>query len=147
MSMKNIIIGLIMISTSVMGDTFGYVNMESVFTSAKMVKDFQENMKQKQEEYEKFLTKQQKKITKARESEKTDEEIQEIITGIEEAVLPKRQEMAQLEAGFQQNLLTSIKRISKDVAKELGVDVVVDNRVVFYGGIDMTDLVLDKLNQ
>ena len=142
-----ILISILITISPLFADTFGYINMESVFTSAKMVKEFQNNMKDKQEDYEAFLKKQQKKITKAKESEKTDEEIKEIITGIEEAILPKRQEIAQLEAGFQQNLLTSIKRISKEVAKELGVDVVVDNRVVFYGGIDMTDLVLDKLNQ
>jgi Skp family chaperone for outer membrane proteins len=121
--------------------------MEVVLTSAKLVKDFQSNIKDKQESYDKLLEKHQKRINKAKNDNKSDEEMEELITEIEELLLPKRQELAQLEMGFQQNLILSIQRVSKEVAKEIGVDVVVDNRVVFYGGIDMTDLVLDRLNQ
>jgi len=132
---------------SLFADTIGYVDMESIFANAKMVKHFQENMKEKQADYQEFLEKKQKKLEKAKEKGKSDKEMKELITELENEILPKRQELSQLEAGFQQNLLLSIKRTSKEIASELGVDVVVDNRVVFYGGLDMTDLVLDKLNQ
>ena len=141
------IITLLFLSVPTFSDTFGIVNMEVVLTSAKLVKDFQSNIKDKQESYDKLLEKHQKRINKAKNDNKSDEEMEELITEIEELLLPKRQELAQLEMGFQQNLLLSIQRVSKEVAKEIGVDVVVDNRVVFYGGIDMTDLVLDRLNQ
>ena len=104
-------------------------------------------MKEKQADYQEFFEKKQKKLEKAKEKGKSDKEMKELITELENEILPKRQELSQLEAGFQQNLLLSIKRTSKEIASELGVDVVVDNRVVFYGGLDMTDLVLDKLNQ
>ena len=132
---------------SLFADTIGYVDMESIFANAKMVKHFQENMKEKQADYQEFFEKKQKKLEKAKEKGKSDKEMKELITELENEILPKRQELSQLEAGFQQNLLLSIKRTSKEIASELGVDVVVDNRVVFYGGLDMTDLVLDKLNQ
>tara|TARA_B100000586_G_scaffold37870_1_gene24299 strand:- start:1164 stop:1649 length:486 start_codon:yes stop_codon:yes gene_type:complete len=132
---------------SLFADTIGYVDMESIFANAKMVKHFQENMKEKQADYQEFFEKKQKKLEKAKKKGKSDEEMKELITELENEILPKRQELSQLEAGFQQNLLLSIKRTSKEIASELGVDVVVDNRVVFYGGLDMTDLVLDQLNQ
>ena len=132
---------------SLFADTIGYVDMESIFANAKMVKHFQENMKEKQADYQEFFEKKQKKLEKAKTKGKSDEEMKELITELENEILPKRQELSQLEAGFQQNLLLSIKRTSKEIASELGVDVVVDNRVVFYGGLDMTDLVLDQLNQ
>lgn len=132
---------------SLFADTIGYVDMESIFANAKMVKHFQENMKEKQTDYQTFFDKKQKELQKAKEKGKSDQEMKELITQLENEILPKRQELSQLEAGFQQNLLLSIKRTSKEIASELGVDVVVDNRVVFYGGLDMTDLVLDQLNQ
>jgi Skp family chaperone for outer membrane proteins len=33
------------------------------------------------------------------------------------------------------------------VAKEVGIDVVVDKQVVIAGGIDLTDMVVNKLNK
>jgi Skp family chaperone for outer membrane proteins len=142
-----IMITLMVTTIPLCADTISYINMESIFTSAKMVKQFEENMKEKKANYEKFVTKKQKKLEKAKNDGQSDEELKELISEIEAAILPKRQELRQLEAGFQQNLLMSIKRIAKEVASELGVDVVIDNRVVFYGGLDITDLILDKLNQ
>jgi Skp family chaperone for outer membrane proteins len=141
------IITLLFLNVPTFADTLGIVNMETILTSAKLVKDFQTNIKDKQESYDKLLEKHQKRINKAKSTNKSEEEMEELITEIEELLLPKRQELAQLEMGFQQNLILSIQRVSKEVAKEIGVDVVVDNRVVFFGGIDMTDLVLDRLNQ
>lgn len=142
-----LIAAVMCVGGSLFADTIGYVDMESIFANAKMVKHFQENMKEKQADYQEFFEKKQKKLEKAKTKGKSDKEMKELITELENEILPKRQELSQLEAGFQQNLLLSIKRTSKEIASELGVDVVVDNRVVFYGGLDMTDLVLDKLNQ
>ena len=61
MKLNYILIGILITISPLFADTFGYINMESVFTSAKMVKEFQSNMKDKQEDYETFLKKQQKK--------------------------------------------------------------------------------------
>ena len=132
---------------SLFADTIGYVDMESIFSNAKMVKHFQGNMKEKQADYQEFIKKKQKKLEKSKEEGKSEEEMKTLITELENEIKPKRQELSQIESGFQQNLLMSIKRTSKEVASELGVDVVLDYRMVFYGGLDMTDLILDKLNQ
>lgn len=145
-----ILIAAIFISlpiTTPLADTIGSIDMEAIFTRADMVKNFQKNMEKEKEKYQEFFEKKQEKLEKAKKKGKSDEEIQELIVELEEEILPRRQELAQLEAGFQQNLLKSIQRVSEEVAKELGIDVVVDNRVIFYGGFDMTGLVLDKLNQ
>ena len=142
-----LIVAVMCAGGSLFADTIGYVDMESIFANAKMVKHFQENMKEKQADYQEFFEKKQKKLEKAKKQGKSDEEMKTLITELENEILPKRQELSQLESGFQQNLLMSIKRTSKEIASELGVDVVVDNRVVFHGGLDITDLVLDKLNQ
>ena len=45
---------------SLFADTIGYVDMESIFANAKMVKHFQENMKEKQADYQEFFEKKQK---------------------------------------------------------------------------------------
>ena len=60
---------------------------------------------------------------------------------------PKRQELAQYEMGFRQSFLLNISTTAKKVAEEYGVDVVVDKQVLYYGGFDLTDLVLERLNK
>ena len=43
-------------------------------------------------------------------------------------------------------MISDIRNTSKEVAKEFGIDVVVDKQVLFYGGFNLTDYVIDKLN-
>ena len=46
-----------------------------------------------------------------------------------------------------EKLKQEILSASNQVAKEYGIDVVLDKQVVYYGGFDLSDFVIEKLNQ
>ena len=104
------------------------------------------NIKEKREAYQETFEKKQAKLEKAKTKGKSDEEIQKLVKELEEDLRPRQQELAQLEAGFQQNFILNIQSASKDAAKEMGLDIVVDKRIILYGGFDLTDTIITKLN-
>ena len=65
----------------------------------------------------------------------------------DEELEPKKKELMQYEMSFQQNFLLNVTATAKKVAEEYGLDIVVDKQVVYYGGFDLTDLVLERLNK
>ncbi len=140
------LVAMVFLSGNVFADAIGFIDMEQIFLRATIVKNFEKNIKKKRETYQKIFTEKQEKLEKAREKGKSDEDISRMIDEMEEELKPKQEEIAQLEAGFQQQLITSVMGTAQKVAKEYGIDVVVDKRVLFYGGFDLTDFVLEKIN-
>jgi Skp family chaperone for outer membrane proteins len=137
----------IILSTGIsFADSIGTVDMEKIFIESKMVKTFEKNITKKREDYKAIFEKKQEKLEKARSKGKSDKEIEEMISEIEEELRPKQEEIAQLEGGFQQTLLFTIQATAKDVAKEYGIDVVMDKRAIFHGGFDLTGFIIQKLN-
>jgi outer membrane protein len=137
----------VLLSGQVFADNIGYIDMEQVFLRGTIVKNFEKNIKKKRETYQKLFTEKQEKLEAAREKGKSDEDISKMIDEMEEDLKPKQEEIAQLEAGFQQQLINSVMTTAQSVAKEYGIDIVVDKRVLFYGGFDLTDFVLEKINE
>lgn len=143
-------------SSQLFADNVGFIDLEKVFQKAKTVQAFEKNIKKKREDYEAEFKKNQEKLAKFQESKskaktekekaKVDKEAEEFIKKVEEELKPKQAEIAQLEAGFQQTLLFSITSTAEKVAKSYGIDVVLDKRAVFYGGFDLTDYVIEKIN-
>ena len=143
-----LIIGLLFtFSSSLFADNIGFVEIERVFRDAKIVKNFQDNIAQKEEKFNELLEKNNKKIEKAKEKGKSNEEIQEMITEMEEELQPLQQEVMQLQAGFQQQLLFEVTNAAKEAADEFAIDVVLEKQFVLYGGFDLTDQVIKKLNE
>lgn len=128
-------------------DNIGYLDMETLFQKAKVVQKFEENIKEKRTNYQELFEKNQKKLEQAKEKGKSEEDIKKLILKLEEDLRPKQQELAQLEAGFQQNFILSVQTASKETAKILGLDVVLDKRVILYGGFDLTQSVINKINE
>lgn len=141
-----LLLGLCFLATPTLADNIGVIDMEKVFVEAKMVKNFEKNIQEKRESYQKLFKKEQEKLEKARKKGQSEEDIEKLITKIEETLRPKQQEIAQLEGSFQQTLLFTINSTAKEVAKEYGIDVVMDKRAVFHGGFDLTDFVISKIN-
>jgi outer membrane protein len=143
-----VILGLALInSSSLFADNIGYVEMDRLFKDSKIVKNYEDNIASKQEKYQELVEKNTAKIEKAKEKEKSQEEIQELITEIEEEMQPFQQEIMQIQAGFQQQLLFEINRAAKEAAEEYAIDVVLDKQFILYGGFNLTDKVLEKLNK
>ncbi len=145
-TLLTILCAIILSTGTNFADSIGIVDMEKIFIESKMVKNFEKNINQKREDYKETFEKKQEKLEKAREKGKSEEDIQELITSIEEELRPMQEDIAKLEGGFQQTLLFTIQETAKNVAKEYGIDVVMDKRAIFHGGFDLTNFIIQKLN-
>ncbi|MGE4169507.1 MAG: OmpH family outer membrane protein [Candidatus Margulisiibacteriota bacterium] len=134
-------------ATQSFADSIGFVDMEKISVNYKEAKKVQDELQQKRLEYQKIFEEKQKEVETARRKGKKDEEIQKMIDKIEGELKPKQESMLKYEAEKQRTLLSKIVEVSKKTAKEYGIDTVLDKRVVYAGGFDLTDFVLEKLNK
>ena len=137
-----IFIGLI---SPISADNIGYIDVQQILMQSEFVKSFRRDIEKKGESYQNLVKENQKKIEKAKEKGKSDEEISKLFQKIEEDLRPKEQELAQLEANFEQELFLKLMQTATVLGKEYGIDVVLDKRVIFHGGFDLTNFVLEKL--
>jgi outer membrane protein len=125
----------------------GYIDMERLFQNLKEGKKIQEDVQKRRADYEKLVDEKQKTIDQAKSEKKSDEDMQKIVDKIKIELKPKQEEILKYEAEVQQKLMGKIKEMTKVVSKRYGVDVVLDKRVVYFGGLDLTDFIVDKLNK
>ncbi|MBE7706605.1 MAG: OmpH family outer membrane protein [Cyanobacteria bacterium SIG30] len=62
------------------------------------------------------------------------------------AFAQKQEAFAKIKAKKEAEIDKDIQNAIKAIATENGIDSVVDYRVIFYGGVDITDKVIKKLN-
>lgn len=128
-------------------DSIGYLDIQKVLLGYKKSIELQEDIAKKREKLEKEFEKRQKKLEKAKDKNKSEEELRELITKLEAELEPKQKELIEMNRNAMGQLRAEILEASKLVAKSYGIDVVVDKQAVLYGGFDLTDFVLEKLNK
>ena len=134
-------------AVSTFAESIGYIDMERLFQNLVEGKKIQADVQKRREEYEKFVDEKQKLIEQAKTDKKNEEEIQKLVDSIKLELKPKQEEVIQYETSVQQKLMAKVKEMTKVLAKKYGVDVVLDKRVVYNGGFDLTDFLVDKLNK
>ena len=132
--------------TPVAAETIGFIDMEIIIQNYNDAKAFGGEIEELKKKYQETLEERQAEIQKARDKGKKEEKIEEMITKLEEELTPRRNEILQKEMEFQRNLLGKVKAAAKAEAKKFGVDVILDKRVVLDGGTDLTEFVVDRLN-
>jgi outer membrane protein len=125
----------------------GYIDVQKVFSNFDETRKAQEKISKQEDEYKKELESRQKKIEEAKESKLKESEIKDLIEKLEKELNPKKQELLKLNAELTGKLQQEIVSVVSEVAKTLGIDVVVDKQAVISGGIDVTDIVVNKLNK
>ena len=60
---------------------------------------------------------------------------------------PRQKELQDFNQQSTSKIRTDIIKASSEVAKEVGLTTVLDQQVFIVGGIDLTDLVIKKLNK
>lgn len=95
----------------------------------------------------------QKAIQKAREEKKTEEELKKIVQQVQTELAAKQQALAQLVSAQAQLEQQRIFGAANQVAKDKGLDLVVDGAGVFAGGqkvldngVDITEDIVKALN-
>ena len=121
--------------------------MDKILLTFKDAQNFQKELDKKRKSYEESLKKHQEKIEKAREKNKSDKHIEKLVEAMEKDLKPRQEEIIQFDGQAKQRLIAEIMSATKVVAKDYGIDVVLDKQVVYVGGFDLTDFVIDKLNR
>lgn len=142
-----VLCSLILMVGTLSASEIGIIDTAVIFQKAKFVQISKENFSEKEKEFNELLEKKTAKIEEAVSKGKSEEDIQEMIKERDEELNPKKEELMQYQMSFEQNFLLNVTGTAKRIAEEYGIDVVLDKNVVYYGGFDLTDLVLEKLNQ
>jgi outer membrane protein len=137
---------VMMITTWAHAEALGVVDMQAVFMSYKKTEVARKDFEKKQAELQKEMDKKQKELEKAQADNKKPEEIQKLVTSIQEELKPKQEALMELNNQLMGTIRQDILNASQSVAKKYGVDVVVDKQAVLYGGFDLTNFVIDELN-
>jgi outer membrane protein len=141
------LVWITMAHVNAFADSIGYVDMQRIFVNYGETKKAEENFKKKQDDLKTEFEKRQKKVETAKAKGKDDEAIQKLISELEEELKPKQQELMALHTQLMNQLKQEILVAAKKVAKEYGIDVVIDKQAIYYGGFDLTDFVIERLNK
>ncbi len=140
--------------TLVFGCTFaqaatsiGFIDVQKVFKDYKETSKAQEQVAKQEEEFKKEFESSQKKLADAEKSNMKKAELEKLRKDLEDKLLPKRQSLIALNEKLTSDLQAKILAATKEVAKKVGIDVVFDKQVVITGGVDLTEMVVNKLNE
>jgi Skp family chaperone for outer membrane proteins len=125
----------------------GFIDVQKVFKGYSETEKAQAQISKEEETFKKDFDASQKKLEEAKTAKKPDKEIEELAKKLETDLAPKREKLVQLNTSLNQTLQKSIVSAVKEVSKNLGIDIVLDKQVVINGGTDISDMVINKLNE
>ena len=142
-----ILITLAILCHSAFAATVGFIDVEQVFKAYGKTKAAQEEINNKMKDYKKAVAKYQQKMEDAKIDGKTEKDVEKIKEEMQKELDPKETEIKMLNEDKMAKIRKDIVGAVDIVAKEMGIDVVVDKQVVITGGNDLTDLTIEKLNK
>ena len=131
----------------VAAENIGYIDVTKVFKEYRETDKAEEQLKKQKEDYDKEFKEAQEKLEDAEKEKKGFEEIEKLRQELEEKLEPKRKELFRLNEELTSKLQTKIVGAVEEVAKKVGIDVVVDKQVMITGGVDLTEMVIKELNK
>ncbi len=134
-------------SAPLFADNIGFVDLERVFSRYKEAVKLQQDLQKRREAYQRLFEDKNKKLEELKRKTKKDDEIQKFIAKTEDELKPKQEELVRYEAEANRKMGEKIFEVSEVVAKEFGIDVVLDKRAILAGGFDLTDSVVTRLNK
>ncbi len=124
----------------------GYVDTLEVIQSYNKAITAQADLVQKQQDLQDFFSLKQKEYERFIKPDSTQEEIFQIRKELEAEVEPKRQELLELNKKLSNDIEKDIISATEVISKQLRLEVVVDKKSILVGGMDITDFVINKLN-
>ncbi len=126
----------------VFADTIGTVNYREVISNYSKAKSAMSELEDKANEMQRYL------LDKEKEFKSIDSAVQRktFEDQTAKAFAQKQDALDKYRQKKEVEIDNAINNAIKQVAIENKIDRVVDSRVMFYGGIDITDKVLKKLN-
>lgn len=127
--------------------SIGTIDVQKVFRGYKETTKAQEQLSKEEASFKKEFEESQKKIEEAKASGKSEKDLASMTKKLEESLAPKREKLIKMNEALTSSLQNDIVTTVKDVAKNLGIEVVFDKQVVITGGIDISEMVISKLNE
>jgi len=134
-------------ASTAFADNIGFVDLEKVFSRYKEAVKLQQDIQKRREGYQKLFEAKNKKLDEIKKKSKKEDDIQKFIEKTESELKPKQEELIKYEAEANRKMAAKIFEVSETVAKEFGIDVVLDKRAILAGGFDLTDSVITRLNK
>jgi Skp family chaperone for outer membrane proteins len=144
------LISLLMIGfffSSADAGTIGYIETQKVFSSYEKTKKAQEQIQKKEQIMQEEISKKQKQIETAQNKGASNDELKKMIAKFEKELEPKRTEIMESQKKITKEIQDDIVKATEFVAKESGVEIVLDKQIFITGGVDLTDKVIEKLQK
>ncbi len=127
--------------------SIGYIDVQKVFKEYKATSAAQEQVSKQEEEFKKEFDASQKTLADAEKNGTKKDDLEKMRKDLEDKLSPKRQALVDLNEKLTSQLQAEILAATKDVAKKVGIDIVMDKQVIITGGVDLTEMVVSKLNE
>lgn len=127
--------------------SIGLIDVQRVFKEYKETSKAQVELAKQEESFKKEFEESQKKLEKAEKDGKSKEDMEKMKKELEEKLAPKRESLLKLNEQLTGKLQLDILGAVKQVAKKVGIDVVLDKQVVITGGMDLSEMVITELNK
>ncbi len=127
--------------------SIGYVDTQKVFQGYKDAQTAQNRFRKEAQAYQEDLAEAQKKLEEARKAGKSEAEINKMQKQYEDQLKPKKSRVEALDRELSGKIKKQIESVIGQVAKSKNIPTVVDKQVILYGGVDLTNDVLNRLNK
>lgn len=146
--MKKLVIALaatLLFAPSAQAYAVGTVDTARIFRDAKSISQAQAEIRKEEEKLQDELAGRQKKLEEARKTLK-EEELDKLRSKYTGELGQMRERAQKLNATLSQKVKGMVEAAIRQIAAQRKVDLVVDKQAVFFGGLDLTDEVVKKLN-
>ena len=137
------LMSVLSIGNSVLAEGIGYIDTEKIYAGYDAIQSAMQEISQKELALQEYLLQQEKKaknLTSPVQKKNFEEQVAKEFKAKKEAYLKFKHDK-------EQAIYNKIQNASREVLVEQKLDAIVDARVIFVGGIDVSDLVIAKLKK
>jgi Skp family chaperone for outer membrane proteins len=132
---------------SVNAATIGYLDVQKVFSTYEKTKKAQEQFQKKEQKLNEEIADKQKQIEKEQSKGTSDAKLRDMVGKFDKEIEPKRKEIIEAQQKITQEIQKDIVNATDTIAKNMGVEIVLDKQVFITGGTDITEKVIELLNK
>ncbi|AWB09446.1 periplasmic chaperone for outer membrane proteins Skp [Thermodesulfobium acidiphilum] len=130
-------------------NVIAYIDLVRVEAGVNELKPLIDQKNQVEIQFEQLRNQKQQEFAQAQASGESQEQLKKLYDQINQELAAKEKEVEAARAAIDaklQTVLPKIKNAIDSVAKQVGASIVLDNAIVWWGGVDITDQVIAKVN-
>jgi outer membrane protein len=126
-----------------------YIDLMKVEAGVNELKPLIDQKNQVETQFEQLRNQKQQEFAQAQASGETQDQLKKLYDQINQELALKAKDVDAARSAIDtklQTVLPKIKTAIDAVAKQMGASIVLDNAIVWWGGVDITDQVIAKVN-